>query len=182
MKTRESLRVLLPRARIASAVRRLAAEITRDYRDKNPLLLGILKGSFVFMADLVRQLEFPLEVDFVRLASYGAGRESSGEVRVVNGLTADIRGRHVLVVEDIIDTGITVAYLLENLKKKGPASLRLCALTDKPSRRRTEVTIDYLGESVPNQFIVGYGIDCDEKYRNLPDICVLEECQGQPER
>ncbi len=134
------------------------------------------------MADLVRQLDFPLEVDFVRLASYGAGRQSSGRVKVVHGLRAPVRGRHVLVVEDIIDTGITVAYLLENLKKKGPASLRLCALTDKPSRRRADVTIDYLGETVPNEFIVGYGIDCDEKYRNLPDICVLEECDRvQPE-
>lgn len=182
MDTRDSLRVLLPRARIASAVRRLASEITRDYREKNPLILGILKGSFVFMADLVRQLDFPLEVDFVRLASYGAGRESSGKVRVVNGLRCLVRGRHVLVVEDIIDTGITVAYLLENLKKRGPASLRLCALTDKPSRRRADVTIDYLGETVPNEFIVGYGIDCAEKYRNLPDICVLEECKEPPEK
>jgi hypoxanthine phosphoribosyltransferase len=182
MGTRESLRVILPRARIASAVQRLAAEIARDYRDKNPLLLGILKGSFVFMADLVRQLDFPLEVEFVRLASYGAGRETCGKVRLLNRLPAPVRGRHVLVVEDIVDTGITVAYLLENLKKKGPASLRLCALTDKPSRRRAEVTIDYLGETVPNEFIVGYGIDCDEKYRNLPDICVLEECEERPER
>jgi hypoxanthine phosphoribosyltransferase len=182
METRESLRVLLPRARIASAVQRLAAEISRDYRDKNPLLLGILKGSFVFLADLIRQLDFPHEVEFVRLASYGAGRQTSGRPRVVHGLRAAVRGRHVLVVEDIIDTGITVAYLLENLKKKGPASLRLCALTDKPSRRRAGVTIDYLGETVPDEFLVGYGLDCGEKYRNLPDICVLEECKERPGR
>jgi len=166
--------VLIPQAEIASAVKRLASEIARDYREKNPLLLGILKGSFVFMADLVRKLDFPLEVEFIRLSSYGSGQQSTGKVKVVQGLRLAVRGRHVLVVEDIVDTGITVAFLLEYLKKKKPASVRLCALTDKPSRRRVPVNLDYIGLTVPDKFIVGYGIDFNEKYRNLPDICVLE--------
>jgi hypoxanthine phosphoribosyltransferase len=174
MDSQSGLRVLIPQAEIASAVERLASAIARDYREKNPLLLGILKGSFVFMADLMRQLDFPLEVDFIRLSSYGSGQQTKGKVKVVQGLRLAVRGRHVLVVEDIVDTGITVAFLLEYLKKKKPASLRLCALTDKPSRRRVPIQIDYLGLTVPDKFIVGYGIDCDEKHRNLPDICTLE--------
>jgi hypoxanthine phosphoribosyltransferase len=166
--------IFLTEAQISSTIGRLAEEISRDYRDKNPLLIGILKGSFVFMADLVRRLEFPLELDFIRLSSYGSDRQTSGTVRVVQGLRSAVKGRHVLVVEDIIDTGITVAFLLKYLKKKQPASLRLCTLLDKPSRRRVPVKIDYLGNTVPDKFLVGYGLDCDEKYRNLPDIYFLE--------
>jgi hypoxanthine phosphoribosyltransferase len=166
--------ILYSREEIASVVDRLASDIDRDYRDKSPLFVGILKGSFVFMADLVRRLDFPLELDFIRLSSYGSGRESSGTVRVVQGLRTGVRGRHVLVVEDIVDTGITVAFLLGYLKKKNPASVRLCALLDKPSRRRVSVSIDYLGITAPDKFFVGYGLDFDEKYRNLPDIYALE--------
>lgn len=169
------MNVLVTKAEIAATIKRLASAITRDYQDKNPLLVGILKGSFVFLADLVRQLDFPLEVDFVRLSSYGSGTQTSGRVKIVQGLKSDVKGRHVLVVEDIIDTGITLKYFLGYLKKKNPASLKLCALTEKPSRRRVPVQIDYLGLTVPDKFIVGYGIDCGEKYRNLPDICGLEE-------
>ncbi len=175
MDSQTRLHRLFTRAEIESAVNRLASEITGDYRDKNPLIIGILKGSFVFLADLVRKLDFPLEIEFVRLSSYGSGRQTSGKVKVVQGLRAAVRDRHVLVAEDIVDTGITVAYLLDYLKKKKAASLRLCALTDKPSRRRVPVTIDYLGLTVPDKFLVGYGLDSDEKYRNLPDICYLEE-------
>jgi hypoxanthine phosphoribosyltransferase len=175
MSSQAKLQVLVSRAELSSTVDKLAAAITRDYRDKNPLLLGILKGVFVFMSDLVRRLDFPLEVEFVRLSSYGSGRETSGKVKIVQGPESEIEGRHVLVVEDIIDTGVTLAFLLDYLKKKKPASLKLCALTDKPSRRRLPVKIDYLGLTVPDKFLVGYGLDCDEQYRNLPDICVLEE-------
>jgi len=167
--------VLVSRAELKSTVDKLAADITRDYHDKNPLLLGILKGVFVFMSDLVRRLDFPLEIEFIRLSSYGSGRETSGNVKMVQGLELDIEGRHVLVVEDIIDTGTSLAFLLDYLKKKKPASLKLCALTDKPARRRKPLKIDYLGLTVPDKFLVGYGLDCDQKYRNLPDICVLEE-------
>ena len=157
-----------------AAVKRLAAEISQDYHGKNPLLIGILKGSFVFMADLIRLLDFPLEVEFITLSSYGRGRESSGKVRVVKGLSAEVKGRDVLVIEDIVDTGRTISFLLDYLQKKRPASLRLCALTDKPSRRQIPVNIDYLGFTVPNKFIVGYGIDWDEKFRYLPEICFVE--------
>jgi hypoxanthine phosphoribosyltransferase len=174
MDSQAKLHRLLPRAEIEAAVSRLASEITRDYRDKNPLLIGILKGSFVFMADLVRLLDFPLELEFVRLSSYGSGRQTSGRVRMVQGLGSVVTGRDVLVVEDIVDTGITIAFFLGYLKKRKPVSLRLCSLTDKPSRRQVPVTIDYLGFTVPDKFLVGYGLDFGEKFRNLPDICFLE--------
>jgi len=166
---------LISGAEIEATVKRLAAEITHDYRDKNPILLGILKGSFIFLADLVRKLDFPLEIEFVRLSSYGSGQQSSGSVKVARGLCPDVKGRHVLVVEDIVDTGVTLAFLTDYLKKKKLASMRLCALTDKPSRRRVPVQIDYKGLTVPDKFLVGCGLDCGEKYRNLPDICTLEE-------
>jgi len=167
--------ILFSREEIEATVKRLAAEIRKDYQGKYPLLIGILKGSFMFMADLIRLLDFPLEVEFIRLSSYGRGRESSGKIKVVQGLRSPIKGRDVLVIEDIVDTGITIAFLLDYLRKKKPASLKLCALTDKPSRRQTPVTIDYLGFTVPDKFLVGYGLDWDEKFRNLPDICFVEE-------
>ena len=166
---------LFSRVEIQATIGRLASEIARDYQDKHPLLLGILMGSFIFMADLVRLLDFPLEVEFVRLSSYGSGRQTSGSVKVVQGLRSVVKGRDVLVIEDIVDTGITIAFLLDYLEKKQPASLRLCSLTDKPSRRRVPVNIDYLGFTVPDKFLVGYGLDFDEKFRHLPDICFIEE-------
>ena len=167
--------ILISRDEIAKAVDRLACEIKRDYQDKQPLLISVLKGSFVFMADLIRQLDLPLDLDFVRLSSYGAARESAGKVRVVQGVKTPIKDRDVLVIEDIVDTGITVSFVLDYLKKKHPASLKLCTLTDKPSRRRVPVPIDYRGFTVPNKFIVGYGLDCDQRFRNLPDIYALED-------
>ena len=167
--------VLISRREIAAAVQGLADRITSYYRDKNPLLIGILKGSFMFMADFVRCLDFPLEIEFLRVSSYGGGQESSGKVDVVQGLRCGITGRHVLVAEDIIDTGLTVSFLMKYLEERDPASLRLCTLLDKPERRKCEVHIDYTGLTVPDRFLVGYGLDCDEKYRNLPDICVLGE-------
>ena len=175
MNSQPELRILFSREEIEAAVKRLAAEIRKDYLGKRPLLIGILKGSFMFMADLIRLLDFPLEVEFVRLSSYGGGRETTGKVREVQGLLSPIKDRDVLVIEDIVDTGLTTGFLLDYLQKKMPASLKLCALTDKPARRRRSVTIDYLGFTVPNKFLVGYGLDLDEKYRNLPDIYVLEQ-------
>jgi hypoxanthine phosphoribosyltransferase len=169
------LHILISHNEIAEAVDRLACQIEKDYQGKQPLLLGVLKGSFVFMADLIRQLDLPLELDFVRLTSYGSARESAGKVRVIQRPQTPINDRHVLVIEDIVDTGITTAFLLDYLKKKKPTSLKLCALTDKPSRRRASVSVDYLGFTVPNRFVVGYGLDCDEKFRNLPDIYTLED-------
>jgi len=169
------LNVCLSRGEIEAKVKSLAGEITRDYSGKHPVIIGVLKGAFVFMSDLVRQLDFPLDLDFIRLSSYGSGRETTGRVRVVQGLRSVVKGREVIVVEDIVDTGLTTSFLLDYLKKKGPASLRLCALTDKPSRRRVPVHIDYLGFTLPDRFVVGYGLDFNESYRNLPDICYLED-------
>jgi len=168
------LKKLIKSQEIDSAVQRLASEISMDYRGKNPLLIGILKGSFIFMADLVRRLDMPLEVDFVRLSSYGSGTESSGRIKILGRLNKPVEGRHVIVVEDIIDTGLTTAYFLRYIKRKKPASAALCALTEKPTRRKVDVKIDYLGFTVPDKFVVGYGIDWNEKYRNLPDICYIE--------
>ena len=175
MSPQSKLHLLFHRDEIDTAVRKLATKIKQDYHHKSPLLIGILKGSFMFMADLIRYLDFPLEVDFIRLSSYGSSRESSGRVKAVQGLRSSIKGSHILIIEDIVDTGTTIAFLMDYLRKKKPASLRLCALTDKPSRRQVPVTIDYLGFTVPDKFIVGYGLDWDEKFRYLPDICFLEE-------
>ena len=175
MACQSQLKILISRDEVAKAVARLAHEINRDYQGKRPLLIGVLKGSFVFMADLIRHLDLPLELEFVKLSSYGSAKESSGKVKVVQGLQTPIEGRDILVVEDIVDTGITTSFLLDYLKKEKPASLKLCALTDKPSRHKVSVSIDYLGFTVPDKFIVGYGIDCDEKFRNLPDIYTIED-------
>ena len=174
MSSQSKTRVLFSREQIETAVKGLAAEIKKDYSGKYPLLIGVLKGSFMFMADLIRLLDFPLEVDFIRVSSYGGGMESSGRVKVVQGLRSTVKGRDVLVIEDMVDTGITISFLMDYLLKKKPASLKLCALTDKPSRRKVPVAIDYLGLTVPNKFLIGYGLDLDEKFRNLPDICFLE--------
>ena len=168
------LKVLISREEIKNTVARLAKEIKEDYHDTQPLLISVLKGSFVFMADLIRQLDLPVEIDFIKLSSYGAGMKSSGEVKVVQKLKTPIKGRDVLVIEDIVDTGLTISFLLNYLRKKKPASLKLCALTDKPSCHKAPVSIDYLGFTLPDKFIVGYGLDLHEKFRNLPDICVLE--------
>jgi hypoxanthine phosphoribosyltransferase len=168
-------KVIITREEIAEKVAELAAEIRKDYRGKNPLLIGILKGSFVFMSDLVRAMNIPAEIDFVRLASYGAGKDSSGKIKLIKDVETPVKNRHVLVVEDIVDRGVTVRFLLDYLSFRKPASLKLCTLFDKPSRRKVEVPIDYVGFTVPDAFVVGYGLDFDEKYRYLPNLCILEE-------
>ncbi len=175
MSSQSKPRVLLTRAEIEAKVDELAAAIRRDYLGRHPILICVLKGAFVFAADLVRRLNFPLEVEFVQLSSYGEGRESSGKIKVEQSLRSPIKGRDVLVIEDIVDTGTTISFLLGYLRKRKPVSLKLCALTDKLSRRQVPVTIDYLGFTVPDKFLVGYGLDLDENFRYLPDICVLED-------
>jgi len=167
--------ILITKEEIAKEVARLAQEISRDYQGKHPLLLGILKGSFIFMADLIRLLDILAEVDFVSLSSYGSARVTSGEIKVVQGLRCPVKGRDVLVIEDIVDTGLTVGYFLDYLKKRKPSSLKLCALFDKPSRRRISVPIDYRGFTIPNRFVVGYGLDYNERFRHLPHLCVVED-------
>jgi hypoxanthine phosphoribosyltransferase len=171
----DKLKIIVTREEIAKRVAELAAEISRDYKDKNPLLVGALKGCFVFMSDLVRSLNIPVEIDFIRLSSYGTCTETSGKIRVLKKLETPIKERHVLAVEDIVDSGLTVSFLLDYLKRRKPASVKLCTLFDKPSRRKVEVPIDYVGFTVPDAFVVGYGLDLDEKYRHLPDLCILEE-------
>ncbi len=175
MGSQHKLRVLLTGAEIEAGVKKLAYEIGRDYRDKNPLLIGVLKGSFMFLADLIRRLEFQLEIDFVRVSSYGSGTESSGKIDMTQLPCRPVQGRHVLVVEDIVDTGLTTSFILDYLNRENPASLRLCSLLDKPARRRVPVVIDYPGFTVPDRFLVGYGLDWDEKYRNLAGIYLVEE-------
>ena len=171
----DKTKIIITREEIAKRVAELASEISRDYKDKNPLLIGVLKGSFVFMSDLIRSMNIPVEIDFIRLSSYRACIETSGKIRVLKKLETPIKGRHVLVVEDIVDSGLTVSFLLDCLKRRKPASVKLCALFDKPSRRKIEVPIDYVGFTVPDSFVVGYGLDLDEKFRHLPDLCILEE-------
>lgn len=171
----DKTRVLITREEIQKKVVELAEELRKDYREKHPLLISTLKGSFVFLSDLIRKMDIPVEIDFVRLSSYGSGKKTSGEIKLVQEIKTSIRGRHVLVIEDIVDTGLTVRFLLDYLGQQEPASLKLCTLLDKPSRRVVDVPIDYLGFTVPDAFIVGYGIDFDEKFRYLPDVCVLEE-------
>ncbi|MFZ5815470.1 MAG: hypoxanthine phosphoribosyltransferase [Bacillota bacterium] len=164
---------LLSEEQIRARVREMAAEISRAYQGQQVLVVGILKGAFVFCADLVRHLTVPAQVDFMAVSSYGNATESSGVIRILKDLDASVEGRHVLLVEDIVDSGLTLRYLKEYLAHQGPASLRVAVLLDKPSRRRTEVVVDYVGFSIPDEFIVGYGIDYAEQYRHLPYIGII---------
>ena len=168
--------ILLTKEEIEKQVARLAQEISRDYDGKYPLLLGILKGSFVFMADIVRLLKIPVEIDFVRLSSYGSSGVSSAKIKIVQGLRTPVKGRDVLVIEDVVDTGLTMGYFLDYLRKKRASSLKLCTLFNKPSRRIIPVPIDYLGLTIPNRFVVGYGLDYNERFRNLPDLHFVDGC------
>ncbi len=167
-------RVLFTQEEIAKRVGELGEKIAEDYRGKNPLVVGILKGASMFFVDLVRRVDIPMELDFMAVSSYGQGAMSSGNVRIRKDLDEDIRDRHVLICEDIIDSGITMKHLLSLLSAREPASIRLGALLSKPSRRETDVAIDYCGWEIPDAFIVGYGLDYAEKYRNLPYIGILK--------
>ncbi|MEG1747708.1 MAG: hypoxanthine phosphoribosyltransferase [Oscillospiraceae bacterium] len=165
--------VLFSAAELDRRTTELAAEIDRDYAGKAPLLIGILRGSFIFMADLTRKITLPVTVDFMAMSSYGRGTKSTGQVEIKKDLSEDIEGRDVIVVEDILDSGNTLYYLLKILEARGPASVKLCALLDKPERREKPVELTYRGFSIPDAFVVGYGLDYAEKYRNLPYIGVL---------
>ena len=170
-----NLEVLFSQERIQERIKELGAEITRDYAGRNPLLIGVLKGACFFLSDLLRNIDTPLSIEFMAISSYGSSTRTSGEVRIMKDLDVPIEGRDILVVEDIVDTGLTLTYLLENLKSRGAASVKLAALLDKHDRREKEVPIDYLGFQIPDHFVVGYGLDYAERYRNLPFIAVLKD-------
>ncbi|MFZ0411622.1 MAG: hypoxanthine phosphoribosyltransferase [Candidatus Acidiferrales bacterium] len=169
----EKLKVLIRRAAIQKRVREVAAQITKDNRGQRVHLIGVLKGACIFLSDLIREINLECSIDFIAVSSYGKGKDSSGQVRVLKDLDSSIEGLNVVVVEDILDTGLTLAYLLRVLQQRKPRSLRIAALLDKPSRRLNEVKGDYIGFTIPNEFVVGYGLDYAERYRNLKDVCVL---------
>jgi hypoxanthine phosphoribosyltransferase len=170
----EQRTTLISADRVRARVRELGEAITRDYAGQSLVLLGVLKGSFVFVADLARHIDLPIRIEFLGVRSYGAGTQSSGVVQITQDLTSPIEGEHILVVEDIVDTGLTVHYLMELLATRQPKSVRLCALLHKPARRQREVAIDYLGFEIDDVFVIGYGLDYAQRYRNLPEIAVLQ--------
>jgi hypoxanthine phosphoribosyltransferase len=170
----ERLVTLLSTEEIAARVRELGAEITREYAGRPLMLVCVLKGSFVFAADLARAIDLPVRIDFLGVRSYGVDTETSGVVQITHDLSRPIEGEHVLLVEDIVDTGLTIAHLINLLRTRGPASVRVCALLHKPARARIQVKIDYLGFTIEDRFVVGFGLDFAERYRNLPYIGVIE--------
>jgi hypoxanthine phosphoribosyltransferase len=165
--------ILVQRDELEHRVKELAAEISRDYADRELLLIGVLKGAVFFLSDLMRHLDVTCEVDFMAVSSYGASTDSSGVVRILKDLDAPIEGRDVLIVEDIVDSGLTLSYLFRMLRARGPASLEVCALLTKPDRREIDLPIRYVGFEIPNRFAIGYGLDYGERYRNLPYVAVL---------
>ncbi len=166
--------ILFSEKMIQDKVEELGRQISNDLGDTNPIVIGVLKGANVFLSDLIRKIDIPIIVDFIAVSSYGLSTESSGVVKINKDLDFSIEGKDIVIVEDIIDTGLTLKYLLENLKSRGPKSIRICSLLDKPERRKVEIKVDYIGFKIPDEFIVGYGIDYAEKYRNLPFIASLK--------
>ena len=167
--------ILVQRDELAHRVKELGEEISRDYQGRRLLLIGVLKGAIFFLSDLMRHLEVDCEVDFMAVSSYGSSTDSSGVVRILKDLDASIEDRHVLIVEDIVDSGLTLAYLFRMLRARNPASLEVCALLTKPGRREIDMPIRYVGFEIPNRFAIGYGLDFAERYRNLPYVAVLNE-------
>lgn len=167
--------ILIAEDVLQSKLAELGAKITEDYKDKDLLLVCVLKGAVIFVSDLMRKIDLPLDIDFMAISSYGTNTQSSGVVRILKDLNTSIENRHVLIVEDIIDSGLTLSYLVENLKSRGPASVEICTILDKPDRRAIDLEIKYTGFKVPDEFVVGYGLDYAEKYRNLPYIAILKE-------
>ena len=167
--------VLIDEERLRARVAELGEEISADYASREPLLVGVLKGAVFFLSDLMRSIEVPCEVDFMAVASYGSSTQSSGVVRILKDLDAAIEGRDVLIVEDIVDSGLTLSYLLRNLQARGPASLEVCALLTKPERREVDLPTRYVGFEIPDKFAIGYGLDHAERYRNLPYVAALRQ-------
>jgi hypoxanthine phosphoribosyltransferase len=169
----EHLKVLLRRSAIQKRIREMGKQITRDFRGERVHLIGVLKGASIFMSDLIRQIQLEVSLDFIAVSSYGKGSQSSGQVRLTKDLDTSIEGLNVILVEDILDTGLTLNYLLRVLQQRKPKALRIAVLLDKPERRIKEVKADYVGFAIPNEFVVGYGLDYAERYRNLRDVCIL---------
>ncbi len=167
--------ILIDAETLRGRIAEIGAEVSSDYEGRDLLLIGVLKGAVFFMADLMRRLTIPCEVDFMAISSYGASTDSSGVVRILKDLDINIEGRDVLVVEDIIDSGLTLSYLMRNLESREPASLEVCALLTKPARREIDVPVRYVGFEIPNRFVIGYGLDFGERYRNLPYVAVLSD-------
>lgn len=166
-------RVLVTREEIAAAVKELGARITRDYAGKSPVVIGILKGAVVFYSDLIREIDLPLQTEFMSVSSYGSATKTTGVVKINLDLKLDVTDRDIIIVEDIVDSGMTLNYLKHHLAERGAASIRICTLLDKPARRRVDLQADYFCFTIPDEFVVGYGLDYAERYRNLPDIGVL---------
>jgi hypoxanthine phosphoribosyltransferase len=179
LKLAHEIEVMHDQQAIQRRVAEMGAQIQSDHEGKDLVLVGVLKGAFLFVADLARAIDLPLSIDFVGLSSYGEATESSGVVKITSDLTRPIAGKHVVVVEDIIDTGLTMRYLLDNLATRHPASVKICTLLNKPSRARTPIPIEYLGFTIPDLFVVGYGLDEGERYRNLPFIGILKPAKGK---
>ena len=175
----DKIRVLLPEEDVNKRISEVAEQISKDYEGKEIHLICILKGSIFFTCELAKRITSPVEIDFMSVSSYGAGTSSSGVVKIGKDLDTTIEGKNVLVVEDIIDSGRTLSYLIQNLKTRNPKSLKLCTLLDKPDRRVCDVKVDYVGFEIPDEFVVGYGLDYDQKYRNLPYIGVVEQDQEE---
>lgn len=172
-------RPIVTQEEMRTRIKELGRQITADYVDKDLILVGVLKGAFAFYADLARAVRVPLRVDFLVVTSYGSRSKSSGKVKMVTDLTEDIAGRDVLIVEDIVDSGLTMQYLMRTLSKRKPKSIRACTLLSKPARRQVEVTVDYVGFEIPNKYVVGYGLDYQQKYRNLPYLAVLDKVDDE---
>jgi len=170
----KNLKVLITAEQIDNKVKELAEEISKDYKGKKPLLIAVLKGAVIFMSDLIRHIEVPVEIDFMAVSSYGADTATSGVVRILKDLDQSIKDKDVLIVEDIVDTGLTLKYLVENLGSRQPRSLKVVTLLDKPDRRKVELKPDYCGFIIPDRFVIGYGLDFDESYRHMVDLCILE--------
>lgn len=171
--SKDIAKVLITKEQLQKRAEELGRQISEDYKGEEVTLVCILRGASVFFADLLRNITIPCEIDFIAVSSYGSGTTSSGEVKLVKDLSSTIEGENVIIVEDIMDTGVTLSYLKRLLLARKPKSIKICACIDKPERRKADIESDYIGFTVPNEFIVGYGLDYNEKYRNLPDICVL---------
>lgn len=167
-------RVLISKEELEKNAQELGSRISKDYEGKELVIIGVLKGGFIFLADLARNITIPVQLDFMSVSSYGDSSKSSGVVRIIKDVDTNIAGKHVLIVEDIIDTGLTLNHLVELLKTRGPLSVKICAALDKPSRRKVDVQVDYKGIEIPDEYVIGYGLDYAGKYRNIPEVCVLK--------